>query len=41
MAVSADVTVSGAATAALAAAQHGVTGDAGAVPSFIDPGADR
>ena len=40
MAVGADVTVSRAATAALAAAQHGVAGDAGAVPGLIDPGAD-
>ena len=41
MAVRADVTVPRAAATALAAAQHGVPGDPGAVPGVVDPGAYR
>jgi hypothetical protein len=41
MAVRADVTVSRAAAAAVAAAEHRVTGDAGAVPGFVDTAANR
>lgn len=41
MVIRADMSVSRTATTAVSAAQHGVCGDAGAVPGFIDPGADR